>query len=71
MLLGGNNYAFAMRSVYYWESTGYGMGFYGRKKESRMRQIWVVCYILLLMAHPTNPVGRYADANPKLLPNDT
>ena len=22
-------------------------------------------------AHPTNPVGRYADANPKLLPNDT
>ena len=25
----------------------------------------------VLMAHPTNPVGRYADANPKLLPNDT
>ena len=23
------------------------------------------------LAHPTNPVGRYADANPKLLPNDT
>ena len=25
----------------------------------------------LFLAHPTNPVGRYADANPKLLPNDT
>mgnify|MGYP004521638723 CR=1 FL=1 len=24
-----------------------------------------------ILAHPTNPVGRYADANPKLLPNDT
>ena len=24
-----------------------------------------------ISAHPTNPVGRYADANPKLLPNDT
>ena len=28
-------------------------------------------YICCKSAHPTNPVGRYADANPKLLPNDT
>ena len=24
-----------------------------------------------MKAHPTNPVGGCADANPKLLPNDT
>ena len=26
---------------------------------------------LKFLAHPTNPVGSCADANPKLLPNDT
>ena len=34
-------------------------------------QVWSIPKNRDFRAHPTNPVGDCADANPKLLPNDT